>query len=123
MLKKIFLMSLVVYATMSWAAGSKAPKRDDAMNETNAEGVIQGMVKSDNSAPLENVVIVITETTARGPIKDIAPLSNYRGEFSIRDLPPGEYTIQASRPGFAPQKMKVKVEGKKTSAVEFIMRE
>lgn len=123
MLKRILLLMVVLGSATSWSAGSKAPKQsDDPMANMNAEGVIQGVVKSDNSTPLENVVVVITETTARGPIKDIAPLSNHKGEFNLTDLPPGEYTLQASRPGYAPQKKKVKVEGKKTSSVEFTMK-
>lgn len=122
MFKKIALMSILGVCLTTWGAGQKAPsKTEDPMAQVNAEGSIQGVVKSQSGAPLENAVVVITSTTARGPIKDIAPISNHRGEVSLTDLPPGEYMLQATIPGYAPQKKKVNVEGKKTSSVEFTM--
>lgn len=86
-----------------------------------ANGAINGMVTDTQNKPLENVVIVIANTTARGPIKEIAPLTNAKGEFSLSGLPPGEYTLRASAPGYAPKNMKVNVEGTKTSSVDFMM--
>ena len=120
--KIILIFSLMAATSITtYAAGSKPKSSTDAEANKIAKGAINGMVKDHQNKPLENAVIVITNTTARGPIKEIAPLTNAKGEFSLSGLPPGEYTLRANAPGFAPKDKKVKVEETKTSAVDFQM--
>ncbi|MNT63295.1 Cna protein B-type domain protein [compost metagenome] len=64
---------------------------------------------------------MIANTTASGPVKEIAPMTNAKGEFSLSGLPPGEYTLRANAAGYAPKDKKVSVEGTKTSSVDFVM--
>ena len=84
-------------------------------------GRIEGRATTADHRPLAEVVIVITATTSREGIREIAPITNEAGEFSFPDLPPGEYTLQASRPGFQTQKRNVTVVADKTAKVEFVL--
>ncbi|MNL14930.1 hypothetical protein D3C87_1358920 [compost metagenome] len=124
MTSKIIFSFIFLASVTACASGSKRKATDSAAtteaNKTN-QGAIVGVVKDAQNKPLESVVIVIANTTARGPIKESAPLTNSKGEFSLSNLPPGEYTLRASPLGYTPKNMKVIVEETKTSSVDFIM--
>lgn len=121
------LFTLAIASTLTACACGAKSSAPDAVATAGLQenkmtkGAINGLVKDMKNKPLANVVIVITNTTARGPIKEIAPVTNAKGEFSLSDLPVGEYTLRASSPGYSSQDMKVNVEGTKTSSVDFIM--
>lgn len=124
MINRIIFSLILLTSAAACASGSK-PKSTDSTatiesTKTN-KGAIVGVVKDAQNRPIESVVIVIANTTARGPIKESAPLTNAKGEFSLSDLPPGEYTLRASPLGYTPKNMKVIVEETKTSSVDFIM--
>jgi hypothetical protein len=125
---KIIFFSIVFATSLTATAFGNKPKSSqlttpNAEHETNvmAKGSINGLVKDNKNKPMKDVVIVIANTTAVGPIKEIAPMTNAKGEFSLSDLPPGEYTLRANSPGYAPKDKKVIVEATKTSNADFTM--
>lgn len=122
MISKIIFSLIFLTSGAACAMGSKQKTTDTtATTDATKRGAIVGVVKDAQNKPMEKVVVVIANTTARGPIKEIAPLTNSKGEFSLSDLPPGEYTLRASPLGYTPKNMKVIVEETKTSSVDFIM--
>jgi hypothetical protein len=124
--KLIFALVLAMSFTACKQGSDQKPPQDSAATvETKpdkiAKGSINGIVKDKQGKPLEDVVIVIANTTAHGPIKEISPMTNAKGEFSFTGLPEGEYTLRATPLGYQPKEMKVTVEANKTASVEFIM--
>jgi hypothetical protein len=116
---KLFLVGgaalglLLVAACRLFASSSKA---------ASGVGRVEGVALDEQRRPLSEVVIVITATTARDSYPEIAPVTNEKGEFSFSGLPPGQYTLRATREGFKEQMLVVKVEENKTANAEFVLR-
>lgn len=66
-------------------------------------GTIRGTVANDNQQPIANINIGL-EGTAMGDA------SNNQGEFIIRQVPPGTYTIVASGVGFTTERKKITIQ-------------
>ncbi len=85
-------------------------------------GSIEGTVVDEQRKPLAEVIIGITATTSSEPYPEEAPITNEKGEFSYPNLPPGQYTLLATREGYQNQTKTVTVEDRKITRVEFVMR-
>lgn len=88
------------------------------------EGRLEGVVRDAARRPLAGAVVAILKTTSREPVEEIAPLSDARGRFRFRPLPPGRYTLRASLPGrtSATATATATVRAGRTATVAFTLR-
>ncbi|HEY4156435.1 MAG TPA: carboxypeptidase-like regulatory domain-containing protein, partial [Puia sp.] len=71
-------------------------------------GKISGIVTDENKVPVKWATIHIWNT-------DISVISNAKGEFNIRPLPEGRYTIEISAVGFATVNREVNASGSESA--------
>ena len=102
-----------------WVSGASQTRTPSPMI---AKGRIEGSAVDEERRPVTQVVIVIATTTATGEINEMAPVTNEQGEFGFPDLPPGQYTLRATRDGYKPQTLTVTVTDGKTIRADFVMR-
>jgi TonB-dependent receptor len=81
------------------------------MGAQNGKGYISGQVKDITGAALTGATVVLEPQTQR-------IVSDGQGEFQIRELPAGQYTITISYVGFAPYTGKVKVVAGQGTVIE-----
>lgn len=85
-------------------------------------GRIDGVVLDEQRHPLARAMVSVVETTARGELTDILPLTNEQGRFGLGRLPAGRYTLKADLAGYEPQTETVTVGEGKRAEVEFVLR-
>lgn len=90
-----------------------------AVHSKNMNGSINGVVTDEAGRPIEGVGVGIDQTTAQGPIREILPVTNEEGKFAWPALPPGTYTLRASKSGYKSQTQTVEVKDDETAKVEF----
>ncbi|MCD6277188.1 TonB-dependent receptor [candidate division WOR-3 bacterium] len=76
---------------------------------------IKGIVKDERGKPLENVNIVVVET-------GIGTTTDENGEYVIKNLPQGDYTIKATIIGYAPQTKRISLTANQPINVDFVLR-
>src|SRR6185312_8392910 len=79
---------LVLFAGSAWAQVSTAS--------------VNGVIRDPNGAVIPGATIELQNTATSVVHQSV---SNSSGAFAILDITPGRYTIQASAPGFSPQKV------------------
>lgn len=84
-------------------------------------GRIDGLVRDPHRRPLADATLTLDSRTSTAPMRDIAPVTNAAGRFSWTDLPPGDYTLRATLPGYRSHAQKVSVRSGQTSRVEFVL--
>jgi iron complex outermembrane recepter protein len=80
------------------------------------KGRITGLIQSKEGNPLSGISITLDGT-------DLGTISNEFGEFSIRNIPAGTYTLKATSVGYAATKQNVTVGSGKVSHLEFQLDE
>jgi len=86
---------------------------------SDVSGVISGKVADESKQGLPGVIITVS-----GPGFDQVEVSNARGEFMFRSVPPGSYSALAQLEGFASQTIKpVDVRIDHTTVVDFMLRQ
>ncbi len=80
-------------------------------------GVLGGLVVDPDGLPIPGVTVVVStpSATARTVITDAD------GRWEARDLPPGTYTVRASREGFGPMQSSVVVSADRTVRVDLTL--
>jgi len=82
-----------------------------------ADGGIRGTVKSkDSGYPLSGASVAITNTKMGG-------LSDSKGNFEIKDIPAGKYTLKVTYVGYNPENVSVTVRDKQVAVVEINLTE
>ncbi len=81
------------------AAGAPEPNRMSARAE---DGVIRGRVTDAAGAPLAFVNVVVQKL-------DLGALTDTTGAFTVKDVPPGTYTVRVSFLGYEPVERTVRV--------------
>src|SRR5690606_5008168 len=79
-------------------------------------GTVAGTVRTADGSPAEHVNVSI-EGTSKGSVAD------RWGNFEIRNLTPGRYTVVASYVGLETQRRPVDVRAGETATVEFTLAE
>ena len=93
------LLSLfALIAAVSTASAQVTPPRD-AAGPVRAAGVVRGrVVNSATNMPLHRVKITLNGDAANAPVA----VTDTRGEFEVTAVPPGTYTLTATRAGYLP---------------------
>ena len=98
-----WLVSLVLLAGLPAAAGQQlptAPPRDVAPTTAAATGVIKGVVTAaDTGTPLRGAEIRVTGGS-QPALRPRGTVADGEGRYEITGLPPGQYTVTASKTGF-----------------------
>lgn len=81
-----------------------------------AAGEVAGRVVGPGGAPVAEVAVMIT---AGPPHADLAALTGAEGDFSFRDLAPGEYTFLANAPDHPPETRTVRLGPGEAARLEF----
>lgn len=89
--------------------------------KTQPTGILKGTVKTTLGDPISGAAISISSTTSVAPIRDISPVSNSKGEFTFRNLPPGDYVFKASHFGHKTVQQKVTITADASSHVDFTL--
>jgi hypothetical protein len=109
------------FKTQTWQVDVQtglAPQSPRALISESEHGVLRGLVRSFRSAPLRAQIVV---RNARG--KNVANReSGADGVFEI-ELPPGNYRVTISAPGFAPHSRSMQIGGNAVSILNVDMRE
>jgi hypothetical protein len=92
-----------------------------AMHQSQNKGRIEGRVMDEAKRPIADAVIGIAETTAKGDINEMAPLTDVQGVFDWADLPAGRYVFSVNAPGFKPLKQSVEIKAGVTTKAEFVL--
>lgn len=100
MIARILTAVAVIVATLPIAAASASSRTRQA------SASIAGVLYDQHSGLLPDVEISLTED-ASGLARTAR--SDQAGSFSFRDLPPGDYTLVTSLPGFAPVRNLIRV--------------
>src|SRR5438128_3115659 len=69
-------------------------------------GAIRGRLSSSDGLALPGAVVTVTSPSLQG---DRSAVSDTNGVYSIPGLPPGDYTVRVSMPGFAAADRRVSV--------------
>jgi hypothetical protein len=85
-------------------------------------GNVEGTIKGEDGKPIEGATVTVAKTTATGPVRDIAPISDAQGSWSFTDLPVGDYTLKSGAAGFSDSEMQVKIEASKTAKLDFVLK-
>lgn len=87
-----------------------------AQNNTNSGyGILQGVIKAEDSSFLEGSNIVILET-------GYGVTSNKKGKYKFAKIPVGEYTLKVSYLGFERVEKKIKIYKNEVTNVNLILR-
>ena len=76
-----------------------------ASAQNTGRATVNGVVKDDTGAPIPGVTVVATRAQSEPSVA----VTGMEGEFSIGDLTPGAYSIEAVLDGFQPVKTQVKL--------------
>jgi len=87
-----------------------APKEAAAL----ASGVIAGKVTAEDGSPIVGANVVIAGTY-------LGAATNINGQYTIRNVPPGSYTLTASAVGFRKQSAAVSVAEGETATQDFVL--
>ncbi|HSK09478.1 MAG TPA: TonB-dependent receptor [Vicinamibacterales bacterium] len=98
------LAATTVVAGLAWTTPAEAQPRASALGDehrlarmtSGASGLIEGVVVDERGAPLPGVTV-----SALGSVTALA-VTDRRGGFTLKALPPGEYVVRAHLAGFAP---------------------
>jgi protocatechuate 3,4-dioxygenase beta subunit len=86
-------------AAVSSAASAQVTPPRDAAGPVRAAGVVRGkVVNSATNMPLHRVKITLNGDAANAPVA----VTDTRGEFEVTGVPPGTYTLTATRAGYLP---------------------
>jgi hypothetical protein len=93
-LRSCFLL-FALTCSVGWAQVATPPR--DATGPAKPGGVVRGkVVNSATNLPLHRVKITLNGDAPNAPVA----VTDTRGEFEVADVPPGTYTLTASRAGF-----------------------
>jgi hypothetical protein len=92
-----------------------------AMAMQQNKGHIEGRVIDEAKRPIADAVIGIAETTAKGDINEMAPMTDAQGVFDWADLPAGRYVFLVNAPGFKTLKQAVEIRAGATAKAEFVL--
>ena len=76
-----------------------------AVAQSSGRATVGGIVKDDTGAPIPGVTVV----AMRGEAEPSVAVTGMEGEFSISDLAPGAYSVEAVLDGFQPVRTEVKL--------------
>jgi protocatechuate 3,4-dioxygenase beta subunit len=99
---RVSIAVVLVALDMGTAAQTPAPPRDTSAPRSAPIGtaVLRGrVVRADTGQPLRRVEISATPIAADGT-RPLVAVTNDAGQYELRDLPPGTYSVKASRTGF-----------------------
>ncbi len=113
-MNKILIILLSVIALWGGCARRSLP--------AGATGSILVTVRDAKGRPLPGATIVIKETTSRGPLPLIAPVTDAAGRFRWPGLPPGRFVLSASAPGYAAGTCAVTVKRGQTAPADLVLR-
>jgi hypothetical protein len=68
---------------------------------------VTGVVRDEAGVPLSGTVVYIASGT--GSWRDVAALTNERGEFQLSGMEPGKYELAVRRAGFVSAGVEVKI--------------
>jgi hypothetical protein len=94
------LVLLLLGALVLPAQAQSPPPRDASISTSNpiATGRITGVVTvAESGDPLRNARVVLSPAAGDAPLA----LTNAEGRFAFNLLPPGTYTVSASKSGYA----------------------
>ena len=97
-----------------------------AVNEAQGKatrGRITGLVTDEAKRPITDAILGIAETTAKGEINEMAPMTNEQGVFEWTDLPAGQYVLSVNAPGFKALKQPVEVKASATTKAVFVLKQ
>ena len=86
-----------------------------AVAQSSGRATVGGIVKDDTGAPIPGVTVV----AMRGEAEPSVAVTGMEGEFSISDLAPGVYSVEAVLDGFQPVRTEVKLVTGQSLAVAF----
>ncbi|GAC1650641.1 MAG: TonB-dependent receptor [Gemmatimonadaceae bacterium] len=76
-------------------------------------GRITGLVTAENGRPLAGTQVVVV------PAGRYGAMASVEGHYTISDIPPGTYRLQARRIGYAPREQQVTVSADQTAIADF----
>lgn len=82
----------------------------------NASGVIKGQVTDENNQPVEYATAVLKNSKTNQFVT--GAVCNYKGEFVIEDVNPGEYVLSTKMMGYEKKDSKVVVDKSRKRVVE-----
>lgn len=114
-----FVMSLALTVDAQHLSGSDVPVSlvPVVADEDVASGTIKGNVKTSDGQPAPYVNLYIKESPNKGATSD------EQGNFTIRNVKEGSYTLVTSFVGFQAVEKTVEVKGGETAVVEFQLSE
>jgi len=77
---------------------------------------ISGIVTDDKKQPMGLVSIILKNTT-------IGTTTNFNGEYTIKNIEPGEYIVVANMMGYAKAEQKVTLSNGEKKEVNFVLKE
>lgn len=83
-------------------------------------GAIQGVVVDSSGAPVGQAVVTVQDVNQF--VAAVLPAVGANGEFEIRDLRPGQYTMTARHPRLSSARTAIAVRDGETLAVRLVLR-
>jgi hypothetical protein len=93
------LIGILALSGILMTAPAQAPAKP--ANPEPSTGSIRGrIVSADTGKPLGRVRVRVTPDGQRGFTRPVTANTNSRGEFEVKDLPPGSYVVSGTRAGY-----------------------
>jgi len=91
--------------------GAEVRSADVPLTNTNGQmSFITGLVHSENGVPLAGATVFIKKLKKTG-------MTNDKGEFTVKDVPDGEYEVEITSIGYEPYLTKISVVGQEATLV------
>ncbi|MHA7630279.1 carboxypeptidase regulatory-like domain-containing protein [Corallococcus sp. M7] len=108
------LCALLMAVALSACDPDAESPKDPVGNEPRP-GRVTGVVLTEEGQPLKDFEVTLLET-------DKTVSSDAQGKFAFESLPPGNYTLMASGPGYDLEQQEVEVEAGMTVAMSFNLK-
>ena len=91
------------------------------VDRSSSEGDIVGRVTESTGAPVADAAVMIIGDSPGH--RDIAALTNARGEFRLDGLVVGRYTLKVNAVGYAPHTGQAQVKAGEITRLDFTLKE
>ena len=107
----------LIVSALAALAGQAGPPRDAGRSLEEAGGSIGGTVRIDGTASVLRGVDVLVSGTSSNDRRIRRAQTDSSGRYEVGDLPPGEYTVAASKTGYVSRRFGQSREGRPGRAV------
>lgn len=85
------------------------------------KGDLVASIHSDKGSPVAGAILTVKETDAKGPVPELAAVSNQQGELRWSGLPEGHYKMKVGAPGFKESLQPVTIVTGQVARVTFVL--